>query len=55
MQFVPSQLGVGLVEGYDKLGAIRSLTKPILRKQVIHLKVQNGLHLRVRSVAFSAT
>ncbi|WRT64790.1 uncharacterized protein IL334_001724 [Kwoniella shivajii] len=33
---VPSQLGVGLVEGYDKIGFDRSLSKPHLRRETEH-------------------
>lgn len=31
---VPSTLGIGLVEGYNKIGFDQSLTKPQLRRQV---------------------
>lgn len=31
---VPSDLGIGLVEGYNRIGFDRSLTKPHLRREV---------------------
>jgi DNA topoisomerase III len=34
MEFVPSTLGIGLVEGYDSMRFDISLIKPFLRKQV---------------------
>lgn len=34
MHFIPSQLGAGIVDGYDKIGSNQSLTKPLLRKRV---------------------
>jgi len=34
MEFVPSTLGIGLVEGYDSMHFDISLIKPFLRKQV---------------------
>lgn len=33
-EFIPTTLGVALVEGYDKMGFETSLTKPFLRKEV---------------------
>jgi DNA topoisomerase-3 len=36
-EFVPSNLGIGLVEGYDAMGFDVSLIKPFLRKQVFRL------------------
>jgi DNA topoisomerase III len=36
-EFVPSNLGIGLVEGYDAMGFDVSLIKPFLRKQVFGL------------------
>lgn len=33
---VPSKLGIGLVEGYNKIGFDRSLTKPHLRRETEH-------------------
>ncbi|KAG8891714.1 DNA topoisomerase [Tulasnella sp. 408] len=35
---VPSNLGIGLVEGYSKIGFERSLSKPQLRREVSRLK-----------------
>jgi DNA topoisomerase-3 len=35
--FVPSTLGVGLVEGYDSIGFEKSLSKPNLRREVSHI------------------
>lgn len=32
---VPSTLGIGLVEGYNKIGFDKSLSKPQLRREVI--------------------
>ena len=37
MEFVPSNLGIGLVEGYDSMRFDISLIKPFLRKKVYHL------------------
>jgi len=34
MEFVPSTLGIGIVEGYDSMRFDISLIKPFLRKQV---------------------
>lgn len=31
---LPSTLGLGLVEGYEKIGVIKNLTKPMLRREV---------------------
>lgn len=31
---VPSTLGIGLIEGYNKIGFERSLSKPQLRREV---------------------
>lgn len=33
-QFIPSQLGVALIEGYDNIGLDTSLGKPFLRKEM---------------------
>lgn len=33
-EFIPSTLGVALIEGYDKIGFETSLSKPFLRKEV---------------------
>lgn len=33
-EFIPSTLGIALVEGYDKIGFEASLSKPFLRKEV---------------------
>lgn len=33
---IPSKLGIGLVEGYNKIGFDRSLTKPHLRRETEH-------------------
>ena len=33
---VPSALGIGLVEGYNRIGFDRSLSKPHLRREVRH-------------------
>jgi len=35
-EFIPSTLGIGLVEGYDSMNFDLSLIKPYLRKQVYH-------------------
>lgn len=35
--FEPSNLGIGLVEGYDKIGLDKSLSKPFLRREVTWL------------------
>jgi hypothetical protein len=35
MEFVPSTLGIGLVEGYNSMHFDISLIKPFLRKQVL--------------------
>ncbi|KAJ9085943.1 DNA topoisomerase 3-alpha [Entomophthora muscae] len=35
-QFEPSNLGVGLVEGYDSIGLEKSLSKPFLRRELEH-------------------
>jgi DNA topoisomerase-3 len=32
---VPSSLGIGLIEGYDKIEFEKSLSKPQLRREVI--------------------
>jgi len=32
---VPSSLGIGLIEGYDKIEFDKSLSKPQLRREVI--------------------
>jgi DNA topoisomerase III len=40
MEFVPSTLGIGLVEGYDSMQFDVSLIKPFLRKQVFPLRSQ---------------
>jgi DNA topoisomerase-3 len=37
---VPSTLGIGLIEGYNKIGFEKSLSKPQLRREV-------SLHLRI--------
>jgi DNA topoisomerase-3 len=42
MEFVPSTLGIGLVEGYDSMRFDISLIKPFLRKQVLF-----SMHLRL--------
>ena len=34
LEFIPSTLGVALVEGYDKMGFEISLSKPFLRKEM---------------------
>lgn len=31
---IPSKLGIGLVEGYNQIGLIKSLSKPHLRREV---------------------
>ncbi|KAG5519345.1 hypothetical protein PMAC_001970 [Pneumocystis sp. 'macacae'] len=33
-EFIPSTLGIALVDGYDKIGFSQSLTKPFLRKEM---------------------
>ncbi|KAI0243784.1 DNA topoisomerase, partial [Massospora cicadina] len=33
-RFAPSELGVGLVEGYDRIGLEKSLSKPFLRREL---------------------
>ena len=35
MEFIPSTLGIGLVDGYDSMNFELSLIKPYLRKQVV--------------------
>jgi DNA topoisomerase-3 len=37
MEFIPSTLGIGIVEGYDSMRFDVSLIKPFLRKQVYNL------------------
>lgn len=39
MEFIPSNLGIGLVEGYDSMRFDVSLIKPFLRKQVSSLLI----------------
>ncbi|KAH0612601.1 uncharacterized protein H6S33_008981 [Morchella sextelata] len=34
LEFIPSNLGIALVEGYDKIGFDNSLSKPFLRKEM---------------------
>lgn len=41
MEFIPSTLGIGLVEGYDSMRFDVSLIKPFLRKQVQFLFLEN--------------
>lgn len=31
---VPSTLGIGLIEGYNKIGLDKSVSKPLLRREV---------------------
>jgi len=31
---VPSTLGIGLIEGYNQIGLAKSVTKPLLRREV---------------------
>lgn len=33
-EFIPSTLGIALVEGYDEIGFDNSLSKPFLRKEM---------------------
>jgi len=40
---VPSKLGLGLIEGYDEIGLVKSVSKPSLRREVILLLKQNAL------------
>lgn len=42
---VPSTLGIGLIEGYNRMGFEKSLSKPFLRAEVsiIHLAVSPQL------------
>lgn len=44
-RLIPSALGFGLVEGYDKIGFDSSLSKPFLRKEMEEsmVKIVNGL------------
>lgn len=42
---VPSTLGIGLIEGYNKIGFEKSLSKPQLRREVRILFVGFTLHL----------
>jgi DNA topoisomerase-3 len=48
---VPSDLGIGLVDGYNQIGFDRSLTKPHLRREVSMLLnlVLSGYSLMIRS------
>ena len=39
MEFIPSTLGIGIVEGYDSMRFDVSLIKPFLRKQVLQSDV----------------
>ncbi|KTW31478.1 hypothetical protein T552_00121 [Pneumocystis carinii B80] len=39
-EFIPSTLGIALVDGYDKIGFDQSLAKPFLRRE-IELKLKN--------------
>jgi hypothetical protein len=36
-EFIPTTLGVALIEGYDNVGFETSLSKPFLRKEVRRL------------------
>lgn len=45
----PSKLGIGLVEGYNKIGFDRSLTKPFLRREVRPTKYCNCVCGRART------
>lgn len=44
-RLIPSALGYGLVEGYDKIGFEKSLSKPFLRKEMEEsmVKIANGV------------
>lgn len=42
-EFIPTTLGVALVEGYDNMGFEISLTKPCLRKEVCCLDVMSAV------------
>jgi DNA topoisomerase-3 len=33
-EFIPTTLGIALIEGYDNVGIVESLSKPFLRKEV---------------------
>ncbi|CCJ28786.1 unnamed protein product [Pneumocystis jirovecii] len=47
-EFVPSTLGIALVDGYDKIGFNQSLTKPFLRKEVLLFqKSQDSKYLKI--------
>jgi len=35
---VPSKLGLGLIEGYDEIGLVKSVSKPNLRREVTSQK-----------------
>jgi DNA topoisomerase-3 len=38
-EFIPTTLGIALIEGYDNVGMDTSLSKPFLRKEVSELSV----------------
>lgn len=42
IEFIPSTLGVALIEGYDQVGFETSLSKPFLRKEVSCLSTTSG-------------
>jgi DNA topoisomerase-3 len=39
---VPSTLGIGLIDGYNRIGFDKSLSKPLLRREVCVLKLPIG-------------
>ena len=41
---VPSSLGIGLIEGYEKIEFEKSLSKPQLRREVIGVSVVATSH-----------
>lgn len=51
VEFIPTTLGVALVEGYDQIGFDTSLSKPFLRKEVLEGSCHYGLVLRDRFIA----
>lgn len=41
---VPSSLGIGLIEGYDKIEFEKSLSKPQLRREVIMILIVASIY-----------
>jgi DNA topoisomerase-3 len=44
---LPSTLGLGLVEGYDRLAITKGITKPMLRREVDALLFQNSRYMLI--------